>query len=216
MKKNEKKKSVLIIANGEPPGDNVLNELVAKSDIIIAADGGSNICHKKSINPDYIIGDLDSIDQPVLAHFRASEIIKIQDQDRHDLDKAINFALTLKPDIIRVTAAFGKRFDHSLANLFLLQTVYQEKPLEFYDAYGCLSMISGNYELDQPVGHIVSLFSFLPVVGLSLTGFKYSLDDLDYPNGFTGLSNVIQKKNATIQMKKGSLFFYITHENIKS
>ena len=216
MKKNEKKKSVLIIANGEPPGDKILMHLVDQSDIIIAADGGSNICYQKNIIPDFIVGDLDSIDQPAIAHFGSCEIIKIADQDRHDLDKAIQFAQTLKPDIVRVTAAFGKRFDHSLANLLLLQTGYHEQPLEFYDEYGCLSMISGNYELDQPVGHIVSLFSFLPLFGLSLTGFQYSLNDMDYPNGFTGLSNVIRKKNATIRVKKGSLFLYITNENIKS
>ena len=215
MKNDDINKSVLIIANGEPPSDNTLNELVAKSDIIIAADGGSNICFQKNIIPDFIIGDLDSIDQEVLTHFESCKIIEIADQNRHDLDKAIQFALTQKPDIIRVTAAFGKRIDHSLANLFHLQTSYHEKSLEFYDGYGCLSMISGNYKLDLPRDHIVSLFSFLPIDGLSLTGFQYPVNDVDYPNGFTGLSNVIQKKNATIRIKKGSLFLYITNENIK-
>ena len=216
MKTNDKKKSVLIIANGEPPGDDLLQNLVDQSDFIIAADGGSNICFQKNIYPDFIIGDLDSIEKHVLDHFKFCEIIKIVDQESHDLDKAIQFVKTLKPEIIRVTAAFGKRFDHSLANLLLLQTRYKELPLVFHDQYGCLSMISGKYELNDPVGRIVSLFSFLPVFGLSLTGFQYSLDNMDYPNGFSGLSNVIKQKHPMIRLRKGSLFLYITNENIKS
>lgn len=216
MKKNEVKKSVLIIANGEPPGDDMLNNLVARSTYIIAADGGSNICFQKNIYPDFIIGDLDSIEKHALIHFKDCEIIKISDQNTHDLDKAIEFARTLKPAIVRVIAAFGKRFDHSLANLLLLQTKFEELPLEFHDQHGCLSMISGKYKLNNPVGHVVSLFSFLPVLGLSLSGFKYSLKEVDFPNGFTGLSNVIEKNNARILIKKGSLFLYITDENINS
>jgi len=216
MKTNDNKKSVLIIANGEPPGDDILYKLVHDSDIIIAADGGSNICFQKNIYPDFIIGDLDSIEKHVLNHFKDCEIIKIADQDSHDLDKAIQFSQTLKPDIVRVIAAFGKRFDHSLANLLMLQTQYQTIPIVFYDQHGCLSMISGIYELDNPVGQVVSLFSFLPVFGLSLTGFRYSLSEANYPNGFSGLSNVIEQKCPQIRIKKGSLFLYITNENIKS
>lgn len=216
MRKNKEKKSVLIIANGEPPGDDILNDLVSRSDIIVAADGGSTICFQKNITPDFIVGDMDSTNEPVLAHFKTSEIIKTPDQDRHDLDKALHFAQTLKPEIIYITAAFGKRFDHSIANLLLLQKQYQNQSLEFYDDYGCLSMISGESVLDQSVGQVVSLFSFLPVVGLSLTGFQYSLSNMDYPYGFNGLSNVIRQQNAMIRIKKGSLFLYITNENIKS
>ena len=125
MKKNDKKQSVLIIADGEPPDDVCLHDLVSKSDIIIAADGGSNICYQKHINPDFIIGDLDSIEKSVFNHFKYCEIIKISDQNSHDLEKAFQFSRTLKPDIIRVIAAFGKRLDHSLANLILLQSHYK-------------------------------------------------------------------------------------------
>jgi thiamine pyrophosphokinase len=214
--KKEEKKSILIIANGELPGADILMKLVTKSDIIIAADGGGNNCYKKNINPDFIIGDLDSIEEPVLKHFKYCEIIKIENQNRNDLEKALQFSQTLKPDIIRITAAFGKRLDHSLANLLLLQTRFQRQPLEFYDPCGCLSLISGKYELSNPIGTVVSLFSFLPIQGLSLSGFQYSPSDVNYPNGFSGLSNTIQQKNPTIWLKKGSLFLYIVHEDVKS
>jgi len=203
-----KKKSVLIIANGEPPGDKVLFDLVDQSDIIIAADGGSNICFQKNIYPDFIIGDLDSIQQHVLSHFKVCEIIKISDQNTHDLAKALDMTRTLNPQVIRVVAAFGQRLDHTLANLLLIQKLYSELPLEFYDAYGCLTMISGDYHQILPVGQIVSLFSFLPVQGLTLTGFRYTLENQDYPDGFNGLSNVVDKSDVQVHIRKGSLYLW--------
>jgi thiamine pyrophosphokinase len=213
---SEEKKSILIIANGEPPDDKYLQKLADQSDLIVAADGGSNICLQTNIYPDIIIGDLDSIQQHVLVHFKDCKIIKVPDQNTHDLAKAIELSKTLNPGIIRVVAAFGKRLDHSLANLLLIQKTYWELPLEFYDLHGRLSMISETYVLDVPVGQIVSLFSFLPVKGLSLSGFKYSLENKDYPNGFNGLSNVVDQKNARIRIENGSLFLYITYDNINS
>jgi len=212
---SHERKSILIIANGEPPDDDLLNKLIDQSDIIIAADGGSNICFQKNIYPDFIIGDLDSIEPHVLSHFRDCEIIKISDQNTHDLKKAVEFCKTLKPEIIRISAAFGKRLDHSLANLLLFQESFSKIKIEFHDAYGRLSMISGEQKLTIPVGQIVSLFSFLPVIGLSISGFKYSLNDEDYPNGFNGLSNVIEQESVRIMIKKGSLFIYITNEYTK-
>jgi thiamine pyrophosphokinase len=216
MKTQDKKNSILIIANGEPPDTILLRRLVEQSDIIIAADGGSNICFRENIYPDFIIGDLDSIEKSVLAHFNDCEIIRIPDQNIHDLAKAIDLTKTLNPQIIRVLAAFGKRFDHSLANLLLIQQMYKELPLEFYDQYGILSMITNTYQLSAQPGQVISLFSFLPVEGLSLSGFRYSLKDQDYPDGFSGLSNVVDQKEAMIKIKKGSLYLYAAHEYSKS
>jgi thiamine pyrophosphokinase len=214
--KTNKKKSVLIIANGEPPGDKILKNLVDQSDLIIAADGGSNICFQKNIYPDFIIGDLDSIEQHVLAHFKDCEIIKVSDQNTHDLAKALDLTKTLNPEIVRVVAAFGKRFDHTLANILLAQNHVGELTLEFHDTHGTFSMITGDNDLTLPVGQVVSLFSFLPVEGLSLSGFRYSLKNMDFPEGFNGLSNVIDQDEARIEIKTGSLFLYVTYENVKS
>jgi thiamine pyrophosphokinase len=216
MNTENKKNSILIIANGEPPDDILLQRLVDKSDIIIAADGGSNICFRKNIYPDFIIGDLDSIETNVLTHFKECEFIKVTDQNIHDLAKALDLTKTLNPEIIRVLAAFGKRFDHSLANLLLIQQMYKELPLEFYDQHGILSMITNIYKLSAQPGQVISLFSFLPVVGLSLSGFRYSLKDQDYPDGFSGLSNVVDQKGAMIKIKKGSLYLYAANEDSNS
>ncbi len=210
--KIEKNKTILIIANGDPPRDILLKKLVEKSDVIIASDGGSNICYRNNIYPHFIIGDLDSIETRLFSIFKDAEVIQLIDQENHDLNKAIGFAKTLKPQLILITAAFGKRLDHSLANLLLLQNEFKNVPLEFYDDYGQLSIITNNCQLKLSVGQTISLFGLLPVYGLSLSGFRYPLQNRDFPSGFNGLSNVITSADAQISIKKGFLYLYITNE----
>jgi len=209
--KNEKTNSVLIIANGEPPGDEILDHLVARVRYIIAADGGSNTCHEKNIYPHFIIGDLDSIEEHVLEHFNDSEVIHLADQETNDLFKALLFVRSLQPEKVFIISAFGRRLDHSLANLILIHQEFHDLSLEFYDTFGRLSLISGESEIYDPVGQTVSLFSFLPVYGLSLEGFEYPIHNKDFPQGFNGLSNVIVHSPAKISVQKGFLLCYIVN-----
>ena len=206
--------SILIIANGEIPQKGIFQKLVLEADCIVAVDGGSNICYEHNIYPNFIIGDLDSINPNVSAHFHDSEIIQLEDQNRHDLDKAIEFTRTLNPEKIMVIGAFGKRLDHSLANILLLQSIPHDCSIIFYDDYGQLSQIQGTQQLNLQANTTVSLFSFLPVFGLSLEGFQYSLQDQNFPAGFNGLSNLIVANPAKIRIKTGSIFLYSIYENV--
>jgi thiamine pyrophosphokinase len=208
------KKDILIIANGEQLRKDILHPLLERVDCIIAVDGGSNCCFEQNIYPHYIIGDLDSINDDVLNHYHESKILHLPNQNRHDLDKALEFSLSLNPQNITVVGAFGKRLDHSIANLYLVQSIQTRCPISFFDNYGKLSLISGTHQLDNLINRTTSLFSFLPVYGLYLEGFKYPLANQDLPGGFNGLSNVIISDQAKIKVKSGSLFLYILYENI--
>ncbi len=200
--------NLLIIANGQPPAPKILQQLIRETSLIIAVDGGSTICYHNHIQPDYIVGDLDSIRPELRDYFANTKFIYLPDQNFHDLEKAIKFAQSLNPQIIKIVAAFGKRADQTLANLLTLQSKFNQISLEFYDDYGRLEIISTNRQIILPVGQLISLFSFLPVYGITLHGFKYPVQDVDYPHGFNGLSNVIAKKPAKIIIKQGSLYLY--------
>ena len=205
-------KSVLIIANGQAPKKQLLQTLVEESDCIIAADGGSNICFKNNIYPDYIIGDFDSIDNKLKKHFKNSEFIYRPEQDEHDLLKALKFCKTLKPQKVITTAVFGKRIDHTLSNMFILQKQKFKFPIEFVDNYGRVFLINKKQEFSLPPKHPISLLSYNPVFGITLKGFKYNLTEKDFPDGFNGVSNEISKSPASISIKKGTLIAIVPHE----
>lgn len=203
-----KSQTILIIANGHSPESRLLQKLAGEASRIIAINGGSVICFHNNIQPDFIIGDLDSLRPELRDYFEQAEFVHRPDQDYNDMEKAIDFARKLRPGKIKIVAAFGKRADHTLANLLVLQSKYKKIPLMFYDNFGKLEIISGDTLLDLPVNQLISLFSFLPVHGITLEGFKYPLQNADYPKGFNGLSNLIINSPARITIRKGSLFLY--------
>ena len=61
------------------------------SDIIIACDGAMKNCIEQHIAVDYLIGDMDSINEEILNQLICSsvEIIENFDQGNNDLTKAI-------------------------------------------------------------------------------------------------------------------------------
>ena len=109
-------KKIAIICNGESISN--LRELLEDIDIIIAADGGANICYVNNITPHYIIGDLDSLNYKEEMH--ASKIIKISDQSTTDLQKALQYIEQFHPSEIRLISLSGKGLDHEIANLLIL------------------------------------------------------------------------------------------------
>ena len=53
-------RSALIVGNGEPPPCALLEEF-AGADLLLCADGGAHTTLRYGLQPDYIIGDLDSL-----------------------------------------------------------------------------------------------------------------------------------------------------------
>ena len=207
-----KMKSVLIIANGQAPKNQLLHNLVNESDCIIAADGGANICFRNDVYPDYVIGDFDSIDHKLKSQFKNAEFIYRPDQDEHDLSKALKFCKTLKSQKVIITAVFGKRIDHSLSNLFILQNQDFKFQLEFIDDYSKVFIVNKKQKFKFSPNHPISFLSYSPVFGVTLKGFKYNLNQKDFPNGFNGVSNEIAETPASVSIKKGSLIAIVPHE----
>jgi thiamine pyrophosphokinase len=210
VKKNTE--SILIIANGKTPNKQLLQSLVIESDCIIAADGGSNICFKNNIYPDYIIGDFDSINNKIKSHFKNSEFIYRPEQDEHDLLKSLKFCDTLKPKKVVGTAVFGKRIDHTLSNMFILQNQEFKFPIKYVDDYSKVFIINKKQEFKLPPIHPISFLSYKPVFGVTLNGFKYEITGKDFPTGFNGVSNEVSESPASVTIKKGSLIAIVTHE----
>ncbi|KAJ8612679.1 hypothetical protein CTAYLR_002103 [Chrysophaeum taylorii] len=79
----------------------------------VCADGGANrVFDLRRYTPDAVVGDLDSIRSDV-TDFYADRIFRVADQDRNDLDKAIDYLRDAKS--IAILGAFRGRFDQVMA-----------------------------------------------------------------------------------------------------
>ncbi|MBN2460807.1 MAG: thiamine diphosphokinase [Candidatus Cloacimonetes bacterium] len=209
-----KKRSVVILLNGEQVEARIFERLRDKSALIIAVDGGLHNCRELQVSPDYLLGDLDSADS--VSEIQVStKIIRSTDQDTTDLDKALAFALSLAPVRIQFFAAFGLRSDHTFGNMISLMNFCARNtiPVEIVDNKGITRFLRpGIHHIRLPKNQTVSFFSFGPILDLSLQGFVYALSSQNYPENFCGISNICNAEKCIIKFRSGILCMYLLHQ----
>jgi thiamine pyrophosphokinase len=204
---------IIIISNGRlgDPAFFQKRRDAMGSPLTICCDGGIRHLEKLNIQPDIIMGDMDSADAARLDEYAACgvKILKYpRDKDATDTQLALEYALGLKPESIEIWGALGGRIDHALANLFLLNP--GEKAgikTSLVDEYCETFIVEKETSFEKASGQTVSLFAWgSKAVGVSLHSFKYSLDNeaLEMSNP-RGISNVIVSSPATIHISSGSL-----------
>ena len=115
---------IVIFANGELPDLNKARLLRTRDDYIICADGGTRHALALDLQPNLVIGDMDSAEKKDNGKYLENAGIPIElyphDKNETDLELAIMRAIELEPKEILVIAALGGRLDQTLGNLALL------------------------------------------------------------------------------------------------
>jgi len=201
---------IAIIANGQPIYRDRMLQKLSDVHAIIAADGGANTCRMLGIVPDYIIGDMDSISPESRNAFSHSFFIEAKDQEFTDMQKAIDYAISLNPGKLKIFSVFGRRSDHSFSNLLILGEKEIPVPVEVYDEFGVLRLLPpGTNKVQGIPGQTVSFFSLCAVKNLTLTGFKYPVQNKSFDPYFMGTSNEFSRSECTVKFNVGPLFMYI-------
>jgi len=206
-----KHEKIVLFANGELPKPKALAKKLGDADFLIAVDGGLNHMIPLNLEPDLIIGDLDSIDDATLQIYREkkTEIRKFPtDKDQNDLELAIQAAIEMNPKTIWIVAALGNRIDQTLANIFLL-TRDDLRGIDTHLVDGKIDvfLIREQALLSGKPGQLVSLLPINgPAEGITTSGLKYPLENETlYPDQTRGISNRLTGTEATITMEKGLL-----------
>jgi len=206
---------ITIIANGKMNNADFYQEYVKDSDIIICADGGANNAYKMNIIPDYIIGDLDSIDESIEAYFKKNhktKIINDQNQEKTDLELAISLAESEKPDEIFIFGAIGDRIDHTLANILNLIKINTEINVQIIDEKNILQLVDKSTLIKGSKDDIISIIPLTKIEGLSFEGMKWPVSNKNTKFGWFGLSNRFTKQKAKITFSKGKLLIIKVRE----
>src|SRR3989338_8478657 len=187
-----------------------LIHLAENADVVIAADSGALNALKLGIQPDHIVGDLDSLPSKDLKKFKKVEIHKYPSKkDKSDGELALELLLSQKPKEIIIFGTIGGRPDHSLAALMLLARIPKTIPSK---------MVSHDFEifftddLATIYGKKGDLVSLLPQnsTGAKVTtsGLEYSLKNQHLSYGSQGLSNCMIRKKASLRITQGALFIF--------
>lgn len=206
-------KKVLVICDGLLPSYAFIKESIKHHDFTIACDGAANHLLHHYIQPNLIIGDLDSFDESL--HNPSLFVIKDSNQETNDLEKALFFALNEGYKQVEIIGALGKRIDHTLKNLsVMLQFNPHFEWLYMRDEFG-ISFIAGQKtELKTEIGTVISLIPISgKVEGIQTEGLKYPLHNEWLENGKRdGTSNENIDSQVIITKTKGELLLFVAHQ----
>lgn len=202
-------KKCIIIANGKSPTKKVVDYFYKKGfNTIICADGGANSAKKLGITPDFIIGDLDSIDKSVLNFFEnKSKIIQIKRQNDTDVEKCLKFAIKNKFDEIVLLGVTGDRLDHTICNLGIVIKFFGKIKILLVAENSFLFAINTNTIFKSKIGETISIYAFDNKTKITSTGLKYKLRNSILPFGVKeSTSNVSTSSPVKLKVKNGIVF----------
>lgn len=210
------KNKIAIIASGPIYNKKLHKELLEDFDIYICADGGADNAKNFGIVPKYIIGDLDSITKSSLSYFKNHEkveIIRDTNQDKTDLELAIDFAQKLNPKEIIIFGAIGSRLDHTLANIYCLDKIKSEIEAKIIDDKTTIELIKDKTRIVGKKDDIISIIPISSISNLKYSGFKWNVKNLNTQPGWFGISNKIEKEPASISFSDGKLLLIRVRKN---
>lgn len=191
-----------ILANGDFPTLNSLINELREAEFLVACDGA--VCHLEQlgIQPDIIIGDLDSITERLKEKY-FQKIIHIKEQESNDLSKAFFYCVDLGYDDFSILGATGKREDHTIANISLLSIyIHHCKNVVIKSDFGIFSIHKTPCKISSQKGQQISIFTPNPNTLLTSKGLKYPLHHLALPLWSKGTLNEAMGENFILYSQK--------------
>ena len=205
---------ICIILNGEIKEYKVIKNILIKGqyDYIICADGGANHTYNMDIIPDYIIGDLDSVEAEIVNHYENCGVRFEKfpsKKNETDTELCIYLADKLKAKEIHFIGALGGRIDHTIANINLLYYVRQMNIVPKIISEKEQVHIATNEEITI-YGNKGDAISVIPINGdakrVTLTNLEYPLNNYDMKFYLPlGISNVMLNKECKLKVENGSI-----------
>lgn len=213
---------ILIFANGELPDLEKARALLRPDDFILCADGGTRHALALNLEPNLIIGDMDSIDRAEWKTLEEKNIpIELfpRDKNETDLELALHKAIELNPEEIIIVTALGGRMDHTLANIVLVSDLRLSTfNLQLDDGTERLQFCRTQAEVRGRSGDIVSLIPWgSPVHGVQTENLKWQLkDETLFPEKTRGISNEMTADTASIKIESGLLLIIHHRQSLVS
>jgi len=206
----------IAITGGEGPKSAALKKLAKLADLIVAADSGLEACEEADIAPDWIVGDMDSLDDlKRLEKYPPERVVRYPgDKDFSDTELALSLLWEKGCGELWLAGGGGGRTDHLLAIRSLFER--QKAPDRWFTAgEEIFRLIDGQTRcVEGAIGGVVSVFPL--GVGpwqAESTGLKWPLNGVVWENGGLSLSNIAQDAPFEIKSKKGDFLVIMETAN---
>ncbi len=197
-------KTIAIVGAGKF-SKQLLSEII-KCDYIIGVDRGAYWLITNGVTPNIAIGDFDSVNarEFQMIENKVKRVKKHpKKKDFTDMELAVNHAMTLLPKEVVLYGGIGKRLDHTIGNIHLLEILHEKGVIR--DRNNEVRVVSGQLVLKKESHYrYVSVLPITETIEVILKGFVYDVSRALIHRGQTiGISNEIKGVRATIEVHHG-------------
>ncbi len=196
---------LVILADGDFPVHPAAVRILEAAATIVCCDGAAEKLCRYGKQPDYIVGDMDSLPADMKARY-ADRIHCVPSQETNDLTKAVTFCVQRGARQLTILGAGGLREDHTLANISLLADYSGQCRVDMVTNYGTFKAIRETTTFECTAGQRVSIFTLTPGVPVTIAGFKYPLTGALLDSWWKGSLNETTGTSFTISFGKGGIF----------
>lgn len=175
-----------------------IRSCLRESDFFMFCDSGLRHIEKLQAEPDCIVGDFDSHENP---HMDVETIVLPCEKDDTDTVYAVKEAIKRGCEEFLLIGVVGARLDHTLGNVSILLYLHSlGKKAQIIDDYSEMEIVA-----DQPVelSDRYSYFSLLNISGhasgITIRGAKYPLENAEITCEYQyGISNEVRKGETAV------------------
>jgi thiamine pyrophosphokinase len=180
--------------------------LAEEADLVLAADSGLTAAENAGVRPDWIVGDMDSLDDPGRLKKYPSRRVRLfrPDKDYTDTELALNCLWEQGCREIWILGGGGGRIDH----LFAIRALFERNrpPNRWVTGAEDIRCLEPGESLSLKLvsGSIVSLFPLAagPWEAES-SGLKWPLKGLAWDRGSFGVSNTAPEGDFSVLVVQG-------------
>ncbi|MDD2556489.1 MAG: thiamine diphosphokinase [Eubacteriales bacterium] len=207
---------VLVMTNGEYGNLDWYKKRKDGFEQVICVDGGAGWAKKLGITPNWVVGDMDSIDEEDRVYMEREGVrfsCHPSQKEPTDTQIALQLAEQLGTDQITIWGGTGSRLDHTLSNLFsAAKFALGGGAVQFDSPILVIYLVKDMLKLSGQIGKTVSVLAIGGEArGVTLEGFQYPLKNVEVDSMWQyGISNVITSSTQVVSVASGILavFYY--------
>lgn len=197
----------VIVADGTFPTHAIPFKYLRDAKRIICCDGSVRNLLLAGMNPDAIVGDMDSLDADLANRF-TDRIFPDVTQYTNDLTKAVTWCSKMGYKDLVIVGGTGKREDHSIGNISLLAEYIKNLNVIMVTDSGILRPFLKSFEISSFPGQQVSIFSIDPETEVTSHGLRYPLKKTKITNWWFATLNEATGDSFSLEFNQGRIIVY--------
>jgi thiamine pyrophosphokinase len=198
----------IIVADGMFPVHEIPLGYLKNAGRIICCDGGAENLLNAGMQPEAIIGDMDSLRDETANRF-ADRLFIDKSQETNDLTKAVLWCSEMGYKDIVILGATGKREDHTIGNISLLADYAKNVNVIMVTDAGIFQPFLESCTVSSFPGQQVSLFSIDPETEITSAGLKYPLNHIKIYNWWVATLNESLGDSFTLEFNNGRVIVFL-------